>query len=67
MFTLGNTTTYTDTEVVLGEIYYYLVKANNSVGIGYPSNAVSVIMPEPETTTSDVETTPKNQIPPNSP
>ena len=41
----SGTTTYTDTDVVEGVRYYYLVKAINSVGVGSQSNFASAQYP----------------------
>jgi hypothetical protein len=42
--TPGSTTSFTDTEVQLGTIYFYDVVGNNSVGISPSSNEVSVAL-----------------------
>lgn len=48
----GSTLTYDDTAVTPGQIYYYKVRANNSIGTGTDSNEVSGMLPVPTAPTA---------------
>jgi minor extracellular protease Epr len=52
--TIGNVLTYTDTAVTNGQIYYYQVRAVNSVGPSLPSNKVSATPSVPTLKTMSV-------------
>ena len=57
LIAVENLTSFTDANVMTGEIYYYQISAINGVGIGTQSSEVNILVPNLTSSTTNTTTT----------